>query len=306
MNFKRLEEFFSLQNEENITVRFDTIEEACGRISDSYINLKHLHLPAYAFAQHALSGGYILTGADYDHRLLFARKSRATSDDTSSAPVALTDGGERTQSLDERALDSYTMLVSKEMQRRTVRGLATEEEILRYVISSGGFIAATSGFEHFQSDSVVMREKNGIVDLAIEKIHLLRGGEVNFDSWLYNSCRDTRYGMRFGLWQKVLNISLKYMYLFNQIHGLFNEYARAWQYCHCPVDKIIRDIVVKMATNSNLEVDMDRLGGIVWNFISEEDYAFFQNVISRLCTEKNIGSKMFFDVIYWKRPSRNR
>lgn len=307
MNFKKLEAFFRSQTDERVTVCFDTIAEICEGISRSYIELRHLHIPAYSFAKHVMNAGYTVTGADYEACVLYAKRSDAVSDEPIVDEPITNELGDREGSagLDERIEDTYTSLVSKLIQRRVARGQINEEELLRYIIRTGGFTAATNGYERFQPGSVIILHKEDIIELAYNKIRELRTAGINLDCWLIDACHDTRYGMRFGLWQKIFNISLKYMYIFNYKYGLFNEYRAIWSHCHCPVDQIIKQYVAERAEKAHLNADYGRLDAIVWNFISEEDYLFFQDIVAQICRAEGISSKVLFDIIYWKRPQRN-
>ena len=111
--------------------------------------------------------------------------------------------------------------------------------------------------------------------------------------------------MRFGLWQKMINVSLKEMYLFYAECGYFAEYAWLWEggFCHCPVDRIIRNILVDHIRMYNLPIDVESLRSIVWNFIEEDQYISFQNAVEQLCQRECLSSKMQYDIMYWRRPS---
>ena len=96
------------------------------------------------------------------------------------------------------------------------------------------------------------------------------------------------------------------MYLFNRRYGLFENYSHVWALCHCPVDKIIRNIVVEKVKELQIDINISMLSEITWNFITEEAYMYFQSVVSEICVKEGIHSKMFFDILYWERPKKKK
>lgn len=299
MNYKKLENFFTSMNLTRATVLFDDIEQECGEIPRAYMDYKHLD-KNYAFHQHIQKAGFHITAVDYENRTFCVERCNSTPQVSipENTVSSVMPGTERT--LTSRRDATYNELVSKAIDRRISRGIATDAELLQYCISKRAFGAATA-YEHFVPDSRIICEKEAIVQAAIEKIAQLQPG-INYDEWLYTACRDTEYSMRFGIWQKILNITLKFMYLFHCRGGYFADYAWVWEQCHCPVDKIIRNIVVQKIRQDGIDADINYLKNITWNFITEEQYRYFQSVIAQLCEREAIASNMFFDVLYWERP----
>lgn len=304
MDFKRLEDMFANMEAERATVSFDEVERKCGEISSSYIDRKHLKCKSYSFAKAIMAAGYNILSVDYSNRTFYVERIGTAPNVIGDVNAVVIRNAQEERNLEARIVSTYEELVSKAIKRKISRNTATEYELLYYCICKRAFGAATA-YEHFNHGSLIMQRKEEIVRSAIEKIGQLTPN-TNYDEWLYASCRDNEYGMRFGVWQKILNLALKYMYLFyRQSDGVyFADYAEVWDKCHCPVDKIIRGIVVEKVRNSELDADINYLNDITWNFITEEQYAYFQTVINSFCEREGISSKMFFDIIYWERPNR--
>ena len=89
------------------------------------------------------------------------------------------------------------------------------EEILNYCIKKGWVDAAIyEKTKSPKSDIIINAEqikeslKNQIVKLS---------PTVEYDSWHNNLCLSKTYGMRYGIWQKLINMTFKYLYCFKDL-----------------------------------------------------------------------------------------
>ena len=182
------------------------------------------------------------------------------------------------------------------------------EEILNYCIKKGWVDAAIyEKTKSPKSDIIINAEqikeslKNQIVKLS---------PTVEYDSWHNNLCLSKTYGMRYGIWQKLINMTFKYLYCFKDVPSVRDRNLH-WEDFHCPIDSIIAANILDIMNNYNIP-DNDRLiesiscnGSckVSWNNISKDQYKKVQEIIQNLCEIGGIPSKLFFDFIYWK--SRN-
>ena len=301
MNFNALKNhLINSQAQGRIELSFSQIEEICGTISITYIENRDFDR-RYAFHRHLEEAGYRISHpVDYENRVMWLE--RITEDDSVSAESVVLEN-EQHISLSDRITESYEELFSARIRINAQQHHISEDEILWYVVYTCATMASLS-YER-QQRGEAWRNREEIARLTIEKIRSLREG-VDFDEWLLSICRsDTSFGMRFGLWQKMINVSLKEMYLFYVECGYFTQYAWLWEggFCHCPVDRIIRDILVGHIRQHNLPIDIAPLRTIVWNYIDEDQYIFFQNAVEQLCLREGLSSKMYYDVMYWRRPN---
>lgn len=300
MDFNALKRYLiNLRTQDRIELSFSQIEELCGTISRSYIDNRDFDR-RYAFHKHIEKAGYrIVYPVDYENRVMCLEQIPESNE----ILIADTTVAERqTAPLAERITQSYQSLFSKKIRIKAQQHRISEDDILWYIVYTCATMASLS-YER-QRRGEAWQERETIARRTIEKIHTLYEGG-NFNEWLLSNCRDdASFGMRFGLWQKMINVSLKEMYLFYAECGYFAEYAWLWEggFCHCPVDRIIRNILVDHIRMHNLPIDVDPLRSIVWNFIEEDQYISFQNAVEQLCQREGLLSKMHYDVMYWKRP----
>lgn len=62
----------------------------------------------------------------------------------------------------------------------------------------------------------------------------------------------TDYGMRYGVWQKFINLVFKNLYCVNE---LFSEFKDIWSKCHCPIDTKIAKVLNEKLNGLNIPTD---------------------------------------------------
>ena len=159
--------------------------------------------------------------------------------------------------------------------------------------------------EKFNKESNIIKNKSNIT--AKIKNELLTHSEYickNFDEWHNSFCELTDYGMRYGVWQKFINMIFKNLYC---VKELFPEYDEVWNKCHCPIDTVISEQLYNQlkllnAPEKELELSrkISRSNQITWNNISKENYIIFQNQVLHVCKQQNI-TPLQFDFKYWNK-----
>lgn len=137
--------------------------------------------------------------------------------------------------------------------------------------------------------------------------------ESNFDEWHRSILENAEksgvkqdWGMNPGLWQKLINMSFKYLYC---VKDRFPQLDNIWSKCHCPIDSIILTrlynvlnencLYEKNSTEfSCIRAYANREDYKSWNALTIEDYDIIQCVIKRVCAENHI-TPLQFDFIYW-------
>lgn len=107
--------------------------------------------------------------------------------------------------------------------------------------------------EKFNSTSTIIKNKLDII--AILKKELV-GNIVsicdNYDAWHDRICNITDYGMRYGVWQKFINMVFKNLYCVNK---LFSGFKDIWSKCHCPIDTKIARVLNEKLNGLNIPTD---------------------------------------------------
>lgn len=92
-----------------------------------------------------------------------------------------------------------------------------------------------------------------------------------------------RYASRYGLAQKIVNMTYKYFYVFNELLH-FPELNGIYSECDCPLDSIVLK-----------ELDYK---GTVWTKVTKKEYKEIQNMISSKVGPNPLGN-LLFDFTNW-------
>lgn len=107
---------------------------------------------------------------------------------------------------------------------------------------------------------------------------------------IYNYKNHT-YVTRVGLTQKLINMTFKYLYVFQDEIKLNIDFSK----CHCPIDSIIFEELEKK-TNIPLTKKY------IWSTINETDYNYLQDIIKDLIKDEELYNELgnlLFDFKYW-------
>ena len=111
--------------------------------------------------------------------------------------------------------------------------------------------------------------------------------------------------MRYGVWQKLINMTFKYLYC---VKDVFPEFYDIWGLCHCPIDTVIAKQIHSKLSEMNVKpselVLSDKISKsdsfINWNYISKENYFKLQEQVIFICERDDIFP-IEFDFLYWKK-----
>ena len=198
--------------------------------------------------------------------------------------------------------------------RQIIAGSVEEsfDKILGYCLSKGWNDAIIR--ERFITSSPIVTNAKCIIDSFGDKLKEeiknasnSSGFVHSYDSWHNSMCSSKEYGMRYGIWQKFINMTLKYLYCFKDVRTVPD--CIPWNDLHCPIDSVIAKQLLGLMQHDCIP-DTRRLVesicfngeyGVSWNSIAEEEYQHVQTIIANLCRRDSIPSKLFFDYIYWER-----
>lgn len=172
--------------------------------------------------------------------------------------------------------------------------LGDKAYMLEYCLKSRAWKDAVA-YERRVSGSEVIRNKEAIIDVLRKELTENTADICDdFDAWHHALCSRTDYGMRYGVWQKFINMAFKNLYC---VKELFPEFDGVWEKCHCPIDSIIAKKVYPMLLEMGIseeEAEPMRLvsvsGVMNWNNLTAEDYAVLCALFAKVCKKKGCTS----------------
>ena len=205
----------------------------------------------------------------------------------------------------------YTPRILNAKMRQIIskKDTTSYEMILLYCLRKGWIDAIAR--ERFTHSSMITANAPTIIASLRNSIADLPESGCSFDSWHNSLCISSKYGMRYGVWQKFINMTLKYLYCFKDVPSIKGRIP--WNDLHCPIDSVIAEQAFLIMQDHGIS-DTDKiiesiakngLFGVNWNNINKDEYEHVQSVISGLCELKNIPSKLFFDFLYWSPKKKN-
>ncbi len=182
-----------------------------------------------------------------------------------------------------------------------------ENDLIEYIVRNKAWIDMISS-ERYNGGSVITNRAT-IEDKLLNELRTNKAAIISdFDNWHERMCGDTNCGMRYGLWQKLINITFKYVYSLHICAGHFKDVEKIKNNFHCPVDTKIAENLLGVADELSVTLSasekalFERIaksasGG--WNEIAPTEYKDFQKVVKRICKTLNLSSKLYADIIFW-------
>ena len=111
----------------------------------------------------------------------------------------------------------------------------------------------------------------------------------DFDTWHDRMCSDTSFGMRYGVWQKFINMSFKYIYCIND--KLNNPIPLDFKNCHIPLDD-----------NTLLWCNSKEITGITaWNSVTQNEYIRIRDgVHNEIENNSNVDNALQLEFLVWR------
>lgn len=190
----------------------------------------------------------------------------------------------------------------------------SNEELLHYCIKTKAWNDAIQYARKIGGNAI--DHETEIIEFLVDEIsdeNKFAKVKSNFDEWYRSILENAEkygvkqdWGMNPGLWQKLINMSFKYLYC---VKDRFPKLDNIWSKCHCPIDSIILTRLYNVlnenclyeknsAEFSCIRAYANREDYKSWNALTIEDYDIIQRVIKRVCTENYI-TPLQFDFIYW-------
>src|SRR5574344_2573143 len=143
--------------------------------------------------------------------------------------------------MDKKLLDEKIIIFSQGEFNQRIRAVLAKhcvenqdyhDKLIQYFVNKAWCDMAS--YERRKKGSNVIKNKlvlqSGLVHELIGNVTTIN---KDFDKWHESLCTNSEHDMRYGLWQKLINMAFKDMYC---AKDFFPEYASVWGKCHCPID----------------------------------------------------------------------
>ena len=138
------------------------------------------------------------------------------------------------------------------------------------------------------SDSTILANAEKIKRLLFDNIDSSAWGD-DFDTWHDNMCSNTDFGMRYGVWQKFINMSFKYIYCIND--KLNNPITLDFKNCHIPLD----DNTLLWCINKGI-TDIK-----AWNSVTQNEYKRIRDgVHNEIQNHSNVDNALQLEFLVWR------
>ena len=195
-------------------------------------------------------------------------------------------------------------LFKKEYKKeyKELKGL-TKEELVDKAIEHA-WDDAVIYEKRYKNNIDIIKNKDEICDILKDEINNKNfASQEEFDKWHTEICQNELHGMIYSLWQKLINMTFKYLYCCN-LTGL-NNFDFNFEYCHCPIDTHIAKTVFRKIKDDTSK-DLNLAWNIAtsqkdysWNYITKENYLKIQEAIKDICNDDN-NTPLQFDIFYWQ------
>lgn len=251
---------------------------------------------------------------------ILAKRMKSVAEILSKKEITLSDKNKADNVINDMVKLFYMEQFSKEAKEND-----STKDLLNYCVKTRAWNDATQYVR--KTDNCVNGNKDVITDFIIKALEIENPDfksdfdvenldlKSDFDKW-HRKIRkneikkiDSSWGMTTGLWQKLINMSFKYLYC---VKDKFAKFDKIWGNCHCPIDSIILDRLYNILKDILKEepslcdpVEFECVkeyasgtGKKNWNNLNEDDYNTIQQVIAKVCKRNNI-TPLQFDFLYW-------
>lgn len=178
---------------------------------------------------------------------------------------------------------------SKEWKKKLSEKSYSDKDLIKYCLSKAWLDAIIYvRKKNSPSDSTILANAEEIKERLFDNIDSSAWGN-DFDAWHDNMCSNTDFGMRYGVWQKFINMSFKYMYCIND--KLENPIKLDFKECHIPLD----DNTLLWCRNRGI-TDIT-----AWNKVTQKEYILIKDGILReIKSNSNIDSALQLEFVVWR------
>lgn len=179
---------------------------------------------------------------------------------------------------------------SKEWKKKLIEKSYSDKDLIKYCLGKAWFDAIIYvRKKNSPSDSTILANAEKIKERLFAAITNSAWSGEGFDTWHNKMCSDTDFGMRYGVWQKFINMSFKYMYCIND--KLKNPINLDFQECHIPLDY-----------NTLLWCRNRGITDITsWNKVTQTEYILIKDGIRKeIKSISSIDSALQLEFVVWR------
>lgn len=178
---------------------------------------------------------------------------------------------------------------SKEWKKKLSEKSYSDKDLIKYCLSKAwpdAIIYVRK--KNSPSDSTILANAEKIKKLLFDNIDSSAWGD-DFDTWHDNMCSNTDSGMRYGVWQKFINMSFKYIYCIND--KLDNPITLDFKNCHIPLD----DNTLLWCINKGI-TDIK-----AWNDVTPDEYKRIRDgVHNEIKNHSNVDNALQLEFLVWR------
>ena len=178
---------------------------------------------------------------------------------------------------------------SKAWQKKLDEKSYTDDGLINYCLSKAwpdAIIYVRK--KNSPSDSTILANGEEIKQRLFDAISTSAWGN-DFDAWHDNMCSNTDFGMKYGVWQKFINMSFKYIYCIND--KLNNPITLDFENCHIPLD----DNTLLWCSNKGIT------NITAWNNVSQDEYIAIRNGIRcEIESNSNVDNALQLEFLVWR------
>ena len=180
---------------------------------------------------------------------------------------------------------------SKEWQKKLDENNYCDTELIKYCLSKAwpdAIIYVRK--KKSASDATILANADNIKQRLFDGITALNlTDDFDFDVWHDEMCSNTDYGMKYGVWQKFINMSFKYIYCIND--KLDNPIALDFKKCHVPLD----DNTLLWCKNKGI-TDIT-----AWNNLNKDQYILIRDgVRDKIENNSIIDNALQLEFLVWR------
>lgn len=179
---------------------------------------------------------------------------------------------------------------SKEWQRKLGEESYSDNDLIKYCLSKAwpdAIIYVRK--KNSPSDATILENAEEIKNRLFDAVINSAWDSSCFDTWHDEMCSDADFGMKYGVWQKFINMSFKYMYCIND--KLKNALTLDFKECHIPLD----DNTLLWCRNKAI-TDIT-----AWNNIDRNDYIKIRDgVRNEIKNKPNVDNALQLEFLVWR------
>ncbi|MBR6503133.1 MAG: hypothetical protein IKT42_06800 [Clostridia bacterium] len=179
---------------------------------------------------------------------------------------------------------------SKEWKKKLGEKSYSDADLIKYCLSKAwpdAIIYVRK--KNSPSDSTILANAEEIKECLFTAITNSAWSVDGFDTWHDNMCSNTDFGMRYGVWQKFINMSFKYIYCIND--KLDNPIALDFKECHIPLD----DNTLLWCRNKEI-TDIT-----AWNNVNQNQYILIREGVRNVIENNStVDSALQLEFLVWR------